>query len=326
MNDSLQKGAQVMRYGRVVILCLMATAGFGASLLGASDTSGSYRVVHGWPELPDGFALGEVSGVAVDSHNRVCIFHRGDRPILCFDGATGKIVASWGDGMFSKAHGLRVDDKDNLWVTDTGHHQVYKFSRNGELLMTLGAKDVPGLDRNHFNRPTDVAVAPTGEFYVSDGYGNSRVAKFSAQGEFLLDWGTKGDQPGEFDTPHNIALDAQGRVYVADRGNSRIQIFAGNGKFLYQWKSPELGRPWGLAVDPDGYLYVVDGGDLKIGSAGRGRVFRLDLRGNILEKWASYGRYDGQLYWGHAVAVAKNGDVYVTDILGLRVQKFVKAP
>ena len=326
MTDSIQKGAQVMRCCRVVILCLLATASFGAPLLGASDTAGIYRVVHGWPELPDGFALGEVSGVAVDSHNRVCIFHRGDRPILCFDGATGKIVASWGAGMFSIAHGLRVDDEDNVWVTDAGHHQVYKFSRNGDLLMTLGAKDTPGLDRNHFNKPTDVAVAPNGEFYVSDGHGNNRVAKFSAQGEFLFDWGKKGDQPGEFDTPHNIALDAQGRVYVADRGNSRIQIFAGNGKFLYQWKSPELGRPWGLAVDPDGYLYVVDGGDLKIGSAGRGRVFRLDLRGNILEKWASYGRYDGQLYWGHAVAVAKNGDVYVTDILGLRVQKFVKAP
>ena len=122
-----------------------------------------------------------------------------------------------------------------------------------------------GLDGRHFNKPTDVAVAPDGSFYVSDGYGNSRVAKFSAKGEFLFDWGHKGDQPGEFDIPHGIARDGEGRIYVADRTNSRIQVFKGDGTFLYQWKSPELGRPWALSFGPDGRLYVVDGGDLNPG-------------------------------------------------------------
>jgi peptidylamidoglycolate lyase len=289
------------------------------------SAQGAYEVVHGWPQLPDGFALGQVSGVGVDSHNRIWVFHRGDRPIMGFDGATGKLVASWGDGMFATAHGLTVDSKDNIWVTDVGHHQVYKFTNSGELLMVVGAKDVPGLDGRHFNQPTDVAVTPTGDFYVSDGYGNSRVAKFSADGEFLLDWGTHGDKPGQFDLPHGIALDPQGRVYVADRSNARIQVFDGDGKFLHQWKSEALGRPWGLTVAPDGYLYVVDGGDMNPKPPDRGRVLKLDLQGNILEKWGSFGSYDGQFYWAHDVAVAKNGDVYVTDVhLGMRVQKFVR--
>ena len=229
--------------------------------------------------------------------------------------------------MFTTAHGLTVDHRDNVWVTDSKRHQVFKFSHDGKLLMTLGAKDVPGLDGNHFNGPTDVAVAPGGEFYVADGYGNSRVAKFSADGKFLLDWGRKGDGPGEFDIPHGIALDAQGRVYVADRSNARIQVFDGDGKFLYQWKSEELGRPWGLDIGSDGCLYVVDGGDLKLvklTSHNRNRALKLDLQGNILAKWGSFGSYDGQFYWAHDVAVAGNGDVYVGDVYwGMRVQKFV---
>ena len=164
--------------------------------LPAVTPSGAYQVVHGWPQLPDGFALGQVSGVGIDSHNHIFVFHRGERPILCFNAATGKILASWGDGMFTTPHGLTVDNRDNVWVTDVGNHQVFEFSHSGELRMALGAKNVPGLDGNHFNQPTDIAVAPNGEFYVSDGYGNSRVAKFSSQGKFLFDWGTKGSQPG----------------------------------------------------------------------------------------------------------------------------------
>ncbi len=233
-----------MRFRTLIVACFVWSGGIVAQSFSSTTVSDSYHVVHGWPQLPEGFALGQVSGVGVDSHNHVFVFHRGDRPILSFDDGTGKIIASWGDGMFAFPHGLTVDRQDNVWVTDTEHHQVFKFTHNGELLMTVGAKDVPGLDGNHFNGPTDVAVTPSGEFYVSDGYGNSRVAKFSNKGEFLFEWGGKGTQTGEFDLPHGIALDAQGRVYVADRSNARIQVFDGNGKFLAQWKSAELGRPW----------------------------------------------------------------------------------
>jgi peptidylamidoglycolate lyase len=285
-----------------------------------------YEVVHGWPQLPDGFAFLEVSGVDVDSHNCVYVFHRGDPPIFRFEGDSGKVLDSWGDGLFTTAHGLTVDDQDNVWVTDADQHQVFKFGHDGKLLMVLGEKDVPGLDGGHFNKPTDVAVAATGEFFVADGYGNSRVAKFSARGEFMSDWGTKGSGPGEFRLPHGIDIDARGRVYVADRGNARIQIFDENGKFLHQWKSEDLGRPWGLDVAPDGYLYVVDGGDLlaEPSTRERNRALKLDLEGNILATWGSFGSYDGQFYWAHDVAGGKQGEVYVTDVyLGMRVQKFV---
>jgi peptidylamidoglycolate lyase len=244
--------------------------------------------------------------------------------ILCFDGATGKPLSSWGENRFLEPHGLRIDRSDNIWVTDRGLHQVFKFSPDGKLLMTLGTERVPGLDGAHFNKPTDVAFGTDGSVYVSDGYGNSRVAKFSAEGKFLLDWGHKGQGPGEFDLPHNVAVDAQGRVYVADRMNVRIQVFDANGKFLNMWKSDELGRPWGLAIGPDGLLYMVDGGDLKPGPPDRGRILKLDLNGKILAKWSRFGNYDGQIYWGHDIALGKDGAVYVGDVYhGMRVQKFV---
>jgi peptidylamidoglycolate lyase len=284
----------------------------------------SFQVVHGWPTLPDGFALGQVPGVAVDSHDHVFVFHRGDRPIVCFDSESGEIVASWGDGLFETAHGLAVDSEDNVWVTDQSIHQVFKFSHQGELLMTLGERGVGAWDERHFNEPTDVAVTPTGTVYVADGHKNQRVVKFSKDGKFLLEWGGKGEAPGEFAEPHGLAIDSEGRVYVADRANSRIQVFDGNGEFLQLWKSEELGRPWGLEVGPDGFLYVADGGDLKEKPPDRNRALKLDLEGNILEEWGSFGSYDGQFYWAHDVAVSKTGAVYVVDVhLGMRVQKFV---
>jgi len=314
----------------VILFCVAATA---QQNLPAEP----YVVVHGWPMLPDNFVLGQISGVAVDSHNHVFVFNRAENSwaadkshpipsptILCFDGATGKLLTSWGENRFLEPHGMRIDRSDNIWVTDRGLHQVFKFSHDGKLLMTRGTERVPGLDGTHFNKPTDVAFAADRSFYVSDGYGNSRIAKFSADGKFLLDWGHKGDGPGEFNLPHNVVVDAQGRVYVADRMNVRIQVFDADGKFLNAWKSEELGRPWGLAIGPDGLLYMVDGGDLKPGPPDRGRILKLDLNGKILAKWSRFGNYDGQIYWGHDIAVGKDGAVYVGDVNhSMRVQKFV---
>lgn len=289
----------------------------------ATDVPKTYPVVHGWPKLPNGFALGQVSGVGVDSHNHVFVFHRGDRPILCFEADSGEIVNSFGDGMFEQAHGLEVDSQDNVWVTDLDLHQLFKFSHDGELLMTLGVKGEPGLDQEHFNGLTDIAVSSGGDVYVSDGYGNNRIVKFSAGGEYLTEWGQEGDGPGEFNLPHGIALDARERVYVADRSNLRIQVFESDGTFLAEWKGPEIGRPWGLEVGADGYLYVADGGDLKSKPPDRARILRMDLEGHVLEEWGSFGSYDGQFYWLHDVAVGPDSAVYGVDVhLGMRVQKF----
>jgi len=323
----------------VIVIPLAALLVWGCSQAGPplpqAAREGTYQVVHGWPVLPNGFALGQATGVDVDSHNHVLVFHRGDRPILMIEGDTGEIVNSWGDGMFSSAHGLTVDSQDNVWVTDNGHHQVFKFSHEGKLLMTLGEQDTPGLDEKHFNGPTDIAVTPTGEAYISDGYGNNRVRKFSADGKFLFDWGSKGTDPGNFDIPHGIAIDSQGRLYVADRqdfsANGRVQVFNGDGEFLDQWKSPGLARPWGMTVGADNYLYLVDGGDFipnppkKQGGNGRGRILKMTLKGEILEEWGSFGSHDGQFYWPHDVGVGRDGAAYVVDVnVGMRVQKFVR--
>jgi peptidylamidoglycolate lyase len=320
-------GAVMRRYPVVFSLFLMAGVLLGQHLFTSDSAPSPYQVVHGWPQLPEGFSFGQVSGIGVDSHNHVFVFHRGKQhSLMMFDGSTGKLLKSFGEGMFAGTHGLKIDDHDNIWLTDVALNQVFKFSHDGELLMTVGAKNVPGWDGKHFDKPTDIAIAPNGDFYVSDGYGNSRVAKFDAKGNFLMDWGTKGSEPGQFNLPHGIALDPQGRVYVADRANSRIQVFDANGKFITLWKSAELGRPWNIRFH-NGFLYVVDGGDVIHPSLWpyRTAIMKLDLTGKVVEKWGRWGKYDGMLYWPHCIDIAPNGDIYIGDVdQGMRAQKFVR--
>ena len=166
--------------------------------------------------MPAGWKFGRVSSVATNpAGTEVYVFHRGKKadPLIVFDNK-GKYLRSWGKGMFGNPHGLRVDRDGFVWITDNGDHQVMKFTKEGKLLMTLGIKGKAGTDSKTFNRPTDVAFAKNGDFYVSDGYGNSRVVKFSKDGKYLLDWGKKGTKPGEFNTPHSVALDSKGTVYA----------------------------------------------------------------------------------------------------------------
>ena len=300
--------------------------------------SRGYHVVHGSPVLPQGRDLGAVSGIGLDSHNNVIVFHRNERTwpasdelvttpialptITIFDGRTGEVLTEWGANQFAMPHGLTVDDKDNVWVTDVALQQVYKFSHNGQLLMTLGERGVAGTDAAHFNRVTDVAVAPDGSFFVSDGYRNSRVMKFSPTGTFLMQWGTKGSGPGQFEVPHAIAVDQKGKVYVADRQNDRVQIFDGNGRYLGEWKSTDIGRPYGLRLASDGTAYIADGGEQPSVPPDRSGVAVVSREGKQITRFGRWGNYDGQFEMAHAIAVASDGSVYVADIRGKRVQKF----
>jgi DNA-binding beta-propeller fold protein YncE len=271
-----------------------------------------YQPVSGWPKVPDDVTLGSVSAVATDSADRVFVFHRGKRPVLVFD-RDGKFLRSWGDDHIKTAHGLRIDADNNVWVTDIGNHQVMKFDAAGKLLLSLGKKGEPGADADHFDRPTDVAVAPGGEFYVADGYGNARVLKFSKEGKLLKQWGKKGSGEGEFNLPHAVCLDAKGRVYVADRENNRVQVFDADGKFLAQWK--ESGAPFGLFLTRDGRLFVADG------RANWVKV--LDGEGKALGRWGEKGKGPGQFMLPHMLCVDSQGSVYVAEVDGRRVQKFV---
>ncbi|WP_404335493.1 peptidyl-alpha-hydroxyglycine alpha-amidating lyase family protein [Sphingomonas sp. MMS12-HWE2-04] len=302
----------------------------------SAQAAPDYRVVHGWPQLPEGLALGAVAGVGVDSKGLVWVFQRAGRQwtdplpsdpiaaptVVAFDGETGKIANAWGDGRFVMPHGLSVDAQDNIWLTDVALHQVFKFSPEGKLLLSLGEAGVPGTDGKHFNRPTDIAVLPDGSFYVSDGYINSRVAKFAPDGRFLFEWGVRGTATGAFDLPHGLAVDAQGRVYVADRENDRIQRFDGRGKFLDAWKSPEMGRPYGIALLPGGMAAVIDGGEQPKRGRDRSAVAILRPDGSVAARFGRYGNYDGQFQQGHDIAADARGNLFVVDIGGERVQKF----
>ena len=297
-----------------------------------------YEVVRDWPVLPEGRALGLCAGVGVDSHNNVFVFHRNERAwstpfpgepiagptVSVFDGGTGKLLASWGAGEFIMPHGLTLDREDNVWLTDVGRHQVFKFTHDGKLLLTLGERGKPGADKMHFNLPTDVAVLPDGSFYVSDGYRNTRVVKFDAAGRYEFEWGGKGAEPGKFNLPHGIAVDARGRVFVCDRSNARLQVFDPLGKFLMEWKGPEIGRPYGVSVAADGHIFIIDGGDQSATQPEHSKVVELDADGNVVESFGSFGTAPGQFQLGHDIAVAHDGSVVVAEGKGKRVQKFIR--
>lgn len=299
-----------------------------------------HAVVPGWPQLPEGHTLGLCAGVGVDAQNRVFVFHRSGRKwsnpfpkdpiatptVSVFDGPTGKLLFSWGADRFIMPHGLTVDAEGMLWLTDVGLHQVFRCTPEGQVLLTLGEAGVPGADHAHFNLPTDVAVLGDGSFYVSDGYKNTRVVKFTAAGRFEREWGSKGTGPGQFHLPHGIAVDAQGRVIVCDRENERLQLFDAKGTFLQEWKSAIIGKPYGVDVAADGRIFIIDGGSPSLKPAQRGKAVVLDVQGAVVETFGSFGQGAGQFQLGHDIAVGPDGAVYVAEGTGARVQKFARLP
>lgn len=269
-----------------------------------------YKVDPDWPKLPAGWTFEETPGVAIDARGHAFVFHRGPHPIVEFNPA-GAFVRSWGDGVWVRPHGLKFDAGGNLWASDDLGHIVVKMDSSGRVRMVLGRKNTKGDTDNTFNRPTDVAFGPRGDIYVSDGYGNSRVVKFDKDGRFVKAWGKKGKAPGEFDLPHGIAVDAQGRVYVGDRDNRRMQVFDADGAFLEQWT--HVGSPWGVAVAGDS-LFMADGYN--------NRVLKLSLKGEVLGVLGGPGKLPGQLDYCHHLAIGPDRSIYVAEIKNWRAQKF----
>jgi len=281
--------------------------------------------------LPPHLYLGEAAGVAINSKGHVFVYSRsGHTQLLEFD-ADGNFMRTIGDDLygFVFAHAVRVDKDDNLWCVDEGSNMVIKFSPEGRVLMVFGRKPEavehpapneppPTRPEWMFDRPTDVTWGAAGDIFVSDGYGNSRVVKYDKDGNWVKAWGKRGTGPGEFHTPHSIAADVQGNVYVGDRENHRIQVFDADGNFLKQWTN--IGAPWAICITPNPpqVLYSSD--------STAGRTYKLDLSGNILGAFGKPGKQLGQFGWVHEIACPSENLLYVAELLNWRVQKLILHP
>lgn len=275
----------------------------------ACDDKVDFKAVKGFPTVPSNIQLGRCSGVDVDKQGNVYLFHRAKDPIICFD-SHGHVIRTWGNEVIKNAHGLRIDAEGHIWVTDLDTHQVYKYTPKGKLLLTLGKKGEAGLATDQFDKPTDVAFGAKGELYVSDGYGNSRVMKFAADGKFLKTWGTPGTNPGEFDTPHTILVNDLGWVIVGDRENERVQVFDPEGVIINIWSGY---KPFGLAFDPTGTIFVADGK--------AHQVLQLSKGGEVVDRWGKEGTGPGEFKLPHMLASDSQGNLYVAEILSNRMQK-----
>jgi len=256
---------------RLVLVALLAVPGFAQEQQPRNDLPQTYTTTRNWGELPPGVAWAAVTAVEPAPDGTIYVVHRcranscanrPEAPILKYD-PSGKLLASWGQGMFLFPHGATVDRDGNLWVTDargngTIGHQVFKFNPDGHMLMTLGRAGVSGAGASLFDQPTDVVIAPDGHIFVADSHRNglnNRVVKFTRDGRYLKEWGGKGTGRGQLSEPHTIAMDSRGRLFVGDRENNRIQIFDQEGAFLDEWR--QFGRPSGIAIRND-VIYVAD--------------------------------------------------------------------
>jgi len=282
--------------------------------MGTSNTDLTYEVVEGWGKLPEGWKFTQVAGIAVDSRDRVYVYNRGEHPLIIFD-REGNFLTSWGEGVLTRGgHGIFIDADDYVYLADRAMQTVLKFTPEGERLLTLGTEGQAN-EGKPFNNLTDVALSPSGEIYVSDGYGNSLVHRFSADGTLLLSWGEPGSEAGQFKLPHSVFVDRNERVYVADRENHRIQVFTSEGEFITVWTG--FRQPTDLFIDADDNLYI---------SELQSRVTIVNLDGEILARLGGEkSDASGQFIAPHGVWTDSQDSLYVGEVLeGQRIQKFLR--
>jgi DNA-binding beta-propeller fold protein YncE len=348
---------------------LLALALLGATPLFAQQVPEiRFQSVTNFLKLPPDLYLGEATGVAVNSKGHVFVFSRGSTSGPAYSAAAAQLLEFAEDGKFlreighnlyawSFAHTVKVDREDNIWVTDKGSDMVIKFSPEGRVVLVFGRKQeasdegteplkhvkppLPAID-GLFRQVTDVAWDSSGNTFISDGYVNSRIAKADKDGNWVKSWGEPGEQPGQFSTPHSVAIDAQNQVYVADRGNRRIQVFDTEGKFLRQFRidvpvpadaRPAIGNkptattgtmspgaPWAICITPgpNQVLYVSD--------AYPGRIYKLSLDGKVLGVLGKSGKQLGQFGWIHEIACPSANEIYVAELLNWRIQKLILEP
>jgi sugar lactone lactonase YvrE len=311
---------------KLAAACLAATAlaltPAAAQEQRAAAPALGFHVVDNFLKLPEHMNMAEVVGTALDSKGHVFVLNRGHQPILEFN-ADGSFMRTIGEGIPTEGpHNVRVDPQDNLWYIDAGNNLVIKFDQQMHIQMVLGRRPEPWTYMTHvieraipqpqnFYQPTDVTWGPDGSIYVADGYGNSRVAKFSKEGNLLKQWGQRGTATGEFNTPHSIAIDRNNTLYVADRANGRIQTFDTEGNFKQEWRVG--GPPWSLCMTP-GPRQV-----MYVGSVGK--VIKVDLDGKVLGQMGKFGRVPGTFDWVHGIACPDEHTVYAAQELSWRLDK-----
>lgn len=286
--------------------------------------SGSYTYEttgENWGNIPEDWTYKEATSVAVDEDDKVYVFNRGTHPMIVFN-TDGDILDTWGDGEFTNPHGVTIGPDDSVWCVDNGDHTVKKFSKKGEKLLQLqGGEPAPAMSGDPFNAPCQVAIDPNNSnIFVADGYSNARVHKYDPTGRLLTSWGESGTNPGQFNIVHNIIIDKEGLVYIADRENQRVQVFDNDGNFISQWNdmSRVAAITMGSGDDPDVYLgeYFCGIRSNETGTNLGPRVSVMDRKGNVRARLGtqSFGDEPGRFYSPHGIAVDSKGSIYVAEV------------
>jgi DNA-binding beta-propeller fold protein YncE len=298
-----------------------------------TNLSTGYEPVASWPARPREMTWGAMAGIAISPSGQIWTFNRGPVPVQVYT-ADGELVSAWGQGRFREPHQVRIDRDGFVWLVDSGMHVVRKFTPDGKLLLTLGTPGEPGEDSAHLNRPTDLAVAPDGNIFVTDGYGNNRIVHFDGRGHFARTWGSLGPEPGQFSLPHSIALDSRGRLFVADRNNARVQVFDQEGRFLAEWR--DLLVPWHIVITDGDEIYVCGSSPMRwpvlpipglvVGIPPKDQLIMVFTPDGRVTRLCTFpkGQHPGEVDWVHAMAVDRQGNLYLGDIQGKRVQKFLR--